>query len=71
MEHWYEILERIDTYAAAHGVGDDMTRKVDFYLMDVILKADQFNDMAADLGVPAKIMIIVMPTTPDAWETVR
>ncbi len=71
MERWYELLKLIDTYAAAHGVGDDVTCKVDRFLLETICKADQFNDEAADLGIPAKIMIIVIPTTPEAWETVE
>jgi hypothetical protein len=70
MEHWYEMLQRIDTYAAAHGIGNDVTRKLDWWLMETICKADEYNDLAADLGVPVKVMVIVMPTTPEAWETV-
>lgn len=71
MEHWYELLKRIDTYAAAHGISPDTPRLLDYHLMDVIVKADTFNDLAADMGIPAKLMIIVMPTTPEAWETVE
>lgn len=67
----YELLKLIDTYAAAHSVGDNVTRKMDWLLMEAILKANQFNDEAADLGVPAKIMIIVIPTAPEAWAEVK
>ncbi len=71
MEHWYELLQRIDTYAAAHGISADIPRNLDWHLMDAIVKADAFNDLAADLGVPAKLMIVVIPTTPEAWAEVE
>ena len=71
MEHWYELLQRIDHYSAAHGIAADTLRKLDWHLMDAIVKVDAFNDLAADLGVPVKIMLVVIPTTPEAWEKVE
>jgi len=67
---WQEMIERIDNYAAAHNVPEGITRRIDWWLMDVLRKAEEFDRVARELGLPVKALVVVVPTTPDGWERV-